>query len=121
MQALPQPEELAEAHDQRPPLLRVDAALVFIGENALVHVRSKDPHLGGDHRDGHARVVFGERSIVLQRRLELNRAFKFCGVFELASKPSIAVHPRNQTDDIGAMFTEPSSLTVLISATGVPM
>src|SRR6185369_3600690 len=41
-------------------------------------------------------------------------------VCELTLMPSIAVRPTHQAEDIGAMLVDPSSLSELISTTGVP-
>ncbi|KZM79773.1 hypothetical protein A0J59_07365 [Cellulosimicrobium sp. I38E] len=47
-------------------------------------------------------------------------ARRLSAVCDRAPRPSTAVRPSQNTDDIGARFTRPSPATVLSSATGVP-
>jgi hypothetical protein len=45
---------------------------------------------------------------------------RFCEVFEWVASPSMQRHPSQNAEDIGARLGVPSSLSVLISTTGVP-
>ena len=45
---------------------------------------------------------------------------RFSDVCPMAPRPSMQLHPSHHAEDIGAMFGEPSSLSVERSATGVP-
>ena len=49
-----------------------------------------------------------------------DRFSKFSSVFVSVRSPRVIVHPRVQKDETGARLVDPSSLTELTSATGVP-
>ena len=45
---------------------------------------------------------------------------RFSAVWLICPRPNMQVQPSHHAEDIGARFGDPSALSVLISATGVP-
>src|SRR5258705_4739049 len=70
-----EPEELAEAHDEWTPLLRIDAIGVTTHDDRLVEVNAYDPHLERDQGAASLHVALGETMLTFQHRLELHRTF----------------------------------------------
>jgi hypothetical protein len=70
------PVELLEAHDERPPLVRVDAVALAFHEEALLHVHALDAHQHRERPAAPPRIVLGQRKRRIELRLELHRAFE---------------------------------------------